>query len=82
MKIKVRVYPQAAKGKVVETGSLLKVYVTAAPERSKANKELLEVLAEYLKINPVRGLRSNGVKKSSLKIVRGKTSRDKTIEIL
>jgi len=43
---------------------------------------VLEVLAGYLKINPVRGLSSNGVKKSSLRIIRGKTSRDKTIEIL
>ena len=70
MKIKVRVYPRSNTEKVVESGSGLKVYLTAAPQRGKANKELLKVISSYLK-----------VKKSSLNLIRGKASRDKIIEV-
>ena len=46
----------------------LKVAVTAPPEKGKANRRLLAVLAETL-----------GVKKSQLKLVHGKTAPEKLI---
>ena len=70
MKIKVRVIPKAKKEGVEGFGDGLKVYVSAPALEGKANKRLLEVLASHL-----------GVKKSSLAIIKGKTSRNKVIEI-
>ncbi|MGB4058546.1 MAG: DUF167 domain-containing protein [Alphaproteobacteria bacterium] len=49
---------------------MLKASVTAAPDKGKANKALIELLAEYL-----------GVAKSTITIVRGETDRLKTLEI-
>jgi uncharacterized protein (TIGR00251 family) len=70
MKIKLRVIPRAKKERVEESASGLRVYVNQPAVEGKANKRLLEVLAAYLK-----------VRKSSLSIIKGKTSRDKIIEI-
>ena len=67
----VRVFTKSSRPRVdeVEDGSY-KVYVSSAPERGKANRELLTVLASHL-----------GVKKSEISIVRGEKSRDKLIRI-
>jgi len=48
----------------------LKIYVTAPPDKNKANDAMLELLAEHL-----------GVAKSSLTIIQGQTSRNKLIEV-
>lgn len=48
----------------------LAIYVTAAPDKNKANEALLRLLAQHL-----------GLPLSHLKIVRGHTSRNKLIEI-
>ncbi|RUM87332.1 MAG: hypothetical protein DSZ24_06440 [Thermodesulfatator sp.] len=42
----------------------------APPEKGKANKQLVEVLAKHF-----------GVKKSSVKILKGETSHNKVVEI-
>lgn len=52
-------------------GELYKVYVTAAPEKGKANKKMIELLAEYFKAS-----------KSQIKIIKGEISRNKIVEIL
>ncbi|MFH1049146.1 MAG: DUF167 domain-containing protein [Patescibacteria group bacterium] len=52
-------------------GELYKVYVTAAPEKGKANKKMIELLAEYFKVS-----------KSQIRIVKGEISRNKIVEIL
>ncbi|MFC1515117.1 DUF167 domain-containing protein [Candidatus Omnitrophota bacterium] len=70
MRITIRVIPRAKKERVEKSHNGLKVYVSQAPVDGKANKRLLEVLAAHLK-----------VKRSSLSIVKGTTSRDKIIEI-
>ncbi len=49
-------------------GTSLKVAVTAAPERGKANKAILKLLAKRLGVSP-----------SSLSIVAGETSRQKKV---
>lgn len=51
-------------------GGALKVAVTAPPEKGKANKALLAVLAEFL-----------GVSRRDVTIISGETSRDKRVEV-
>lgn len=71
MIIKIRVVPKAKKEKVESFSDGLKVYVSKPALKDQANKRLIEVLAEHLK-----------VRKSSLSIIKGHTSKDKLIEIL
>lgn len=52
-------------------GESYKIYVTAPPEDGKANKKVIELLAEYFK-----------VPKSQIRIVKGEISRNKIVEIL
>jgi uncharacterized protein (TIGR00251 family) len=71
MKIKVRVIPKSSQKMVQsELDGSLKVKLTAAPEKGKANKQLIEVLAEHYHIS-----------KSKIKILKGTTSKDKVLEI-
>jgi len=64
----VRVTPKSSQQKVVREGDLIRVYVRAAPADGEANKAVLEVLSKAL-----------GVPKTSLEVIRGHTSREKTI---
>jgi len=71
MKIEIKVIPSASRLKVERTGEgLIKVYVTSAPEKGKANKQVIDALCKFL-----------GKKKSRVRIVRGLTSRHKVVEI-
>ena len=70
MLLNVRVIPKAKHNKIVEEEGRLRVYLTAPPLEGKANKALIELLAEYYK-----------VKKNQIVIVRGQKSRDKVLEI-
>jgi len=66
-----KVQPRASKNEIGEVvGQELKLKVTAPPVDSAANRAVIEFLAEKL-----------GVSKSSLALVRGETSRHKTILI-
>lgn len=69
--IAVRVRPRSSK-KGVEgcIGDVLQVRLTAPPADGEANAQLLEILAEHF-----------GVRRSSLSILRGASSRDKVIAI-
>jgi uncharacterized protein len=66
----VKVIPNAKRNKIVAEQRRLKVYVTAPAVDGKANKVLIEILAEYLQ-----------VKKNKLTIIRGDKSREKVIQI-
>ena len=66
--IQIRVIPRAKKITVKKYGDGLKVYLTAAPIEGKANKALLEILAEHL-----------SVRKSQLTILKGKKAKSKLI---
>jgi uncharacterized protein (TIGR00251 family) len=69
--IKVRVRPRSGKREVAvaESGDLI-VSVLSPPEKGKANRELIELLAEHF------GLPASGVR-----IVRGGQSRLKRVEL-
>lgn len=75
MRINCHIIVYAKENKVEKQGNLFgsnsyKVYVTASPEDGKANKKVIELLADYFK-----------AAKSRVKIVKGETSRNKIIEI-
>lgn len=71
MKINVRVIPRAKQTKV-EFGAdgTLRVHTTAAPADGQANAAVVKLLAAHF-----------DVAKSRIKIIRGETGRNKTIEI-
>jgi hypothetical protein len=71
MKISIRVKPNAKENKVEKTGrNQFSVWVKAAAKEGKANKEVIEVLAEHFK-----------VPKSCISIITGLTSKRKIVEI-
>jgi len=71
MIVTVKVIPKARRNLIKREPKRLKVYVTAAPYKGKANKAVIELLAEYF-----------GVKFKNINIIKGETSSLKTIEIL
>ncbi|NQT95946.1 MAG: DUF167 domain-containing protein [Candidatus Omnitrophica bacterium] len=71
MKISVKVQPRASKDEVAENADgSLKVYLRTAPTDGRANKELIDTLAKHYR-----------VKKSDIRIITGKTSRNKIVEV-
>ena len=71
MKITVKAIPNAKKAEVKEQNGVLRVKIDLPPIDGKANKRLIEILAEYFSIP-----------KSRIKIIRGGSSKNKVIEIL
>lgn len=69
--LSIRTQPGSSKNRIVgEYGGRLKLAVTAAPEKGKANKAVIELLADTLRINA-----------SSIHIISGESSRDKRFVI-
>ncbi|MEM2935491.1 MAG: DUF167 domain-containing protein [Candidatus Thermoplasmatota archaeon] len=71
MIVKIKVIPNAGKNEIIQEGEILKVKVSSPPSKGKANKEVIELLANFF-----------GVKKNCVKIIKGANSREKIIEIL
>lgn len=70
MQLAIRVVPNAKKIKFVEEPGRLKIYLTAPATEGKANKLLLEALAEHF-----------NTKKNRISIIKGEKSRNKVVEI-
>jgi len=71
MYIKVRVIPRAKSSEIIELSkNRLKVKLVSPPEKNRANQELIAILAEYYR-----------VKKSAIKIKKGRHFREKLIEV-
>lgn len=76
MKISVKTIPNAKKTEIVNRNlslfgeETLKIKVSAPPVEGKANKALIEFLAEHFRVS-----------KSNVKILKGEKSREKIIEI-
>lgn len=68
--LQLRISPNASKNEIIRTEEILKVKITAQPIDGKANKALIELLSKSFKIP-----------KSSIEILKGETSKDKTILI-
>jgi uncharacterized protein (TIGR00251 family) len=66
-----RVQPNASRSEIAGLhGQRLKIRLQSPPQDGKANRELIRFLSKLLKIP-----------KSSLDLIRGQTSRDKTIRL-
>ena len=70
MLLNIKVIPNASKPRVCEEKDLIKVYVKSPPVDGRANKELIEVLAEHFNI-----------KKNQIEIIRGEKSNRKIVKI-
>ena len=70
MQINIRVTAHARQNKIVDDANgVLRVYTTSAATDGQANSSVIKMLAEHF-----------NVPKTSIKIVRGQTARDKAIE--
>jgi uncharacterized protein (TIGR00251 family) len=70
-RLRVRVTPGARRAEVVgRVGDAWKLRVPAAPERGRANDDVVELLAESLDVQP-----------RDVRIVAGRTTRDKVVEL-
>ncbi len=68
----VKVVPGSSKTAITETlGGMVKIKIAAAAEKGKANRCLVEFLAQQL-----------GVKKNSISIIKGKASPIKDVQVL
>ena len=71
-RIYVKVQVKAKKNEVKKIDDeCYKIFTTAIPENGKANKVIIDLLAEFLHIG-----------KTKIKIVRGTTSKEKIFEII
>lgn len=71
MRLKIKVKPKSRTTRVEKAADgSLKVWVKAAPEKGRANEEVIESLSEYLDIP-----------KSRISVASGHTSSQKTIDI-
>ena len=66
----IKVIPNSSKNELMNTETGLRLKITAPPVDNKANKFVVEFLSKRFK-----------VPKTSIKIIRGETSREKTIFI-
>jgi uncharacterized protein (TIGR00251 family) len=70
MKMNVKVIPGAKKQGIEKEDNGFKIYLKSKPEKGKANKELITLLADYFNIP-----------KNNVKILKGEFSRNKIIKI-
>lgn len=68
--ITLKISPNASKNEIIKSEEGLKVKITAQPIDGKANKALIEYLSKQFK-----------VPKTSIKILKGETSKEKTLLI-
>lgn len=68
--LETKIHPKASREKIVVSDESFDIYVKAPPDKGKANLAVLKSLSKFLDISS-----------SSLKIIKGNTSRNKTIFI-
>lgn len=66
--IKVKIVPNSSRNEIILEEEFVKIKVTAQPIENKANKALIEFLSKQFKIP-----------KTSIEILKGETSKEKTI---
>lgn len=64
----IKISPNAKKNEIIKTDTEVKIKITAQPIDGKANKALIEYLSKTFKIP-----------KTSISIIKGETSKEKTI---
>ncbi len=68
--LRLRISPNSSKNQVIVDGDIIKLKITAQPIEGKANKAVVEYLSKLLK-----------TPKSSIEILKGDTSKEKTLFI-
>ncbi len=68
VKVTFKISPNAKKNEIIKDNDGIKIKITAQPIDGKANKALIDFLSKNFKIP-----------KTSIKILKGETSKDKTI---
>lgn len=68
--VKLKISPNASKNEIIKTPDGVKIKITSQPIDGKANRCLVEFLSKQFKIP-----------KSSIEIIRGETSKEKTLLI-
>ena len=63
-----RIIPNSSKNDIIIEDDYIKIKITAQPIENMANKALIEFLSKYLKLP-----------KTNIEIIRGETSKDKTV---
>ena len=66
--VNIKISPNSSKNEIIKDGEIFKIKITAQPIERKANKALIEFLSKTFKIP-----------KTSIKILKGETSKEKTI---
>lgn len=66
--LKIRIVPNSSKNQFILSEEMIKLKITAQPIENKANKAVVEYLSKLFK-----------VPKTSIEIVKGDTSKDKTL---
>lgn len=66
--LRIRIAPNSAKNQLILSEDIIKLKITAQPIENKANKAVVEYLSKLFKIP-----------KTSINIVKGDTSKDKTL---
>lgn len=66
--VNIKIAPNAKKNEIIKEDEFVKIKITAQPIDGKANKALIEFLSKNFKIP-----------KTSIKILKGETSKEKTI---
>jgi len=66
--VRIKIVPNSSKNDIILEDEFIKVKVTAQPIENKANKALVEYLSKTFK-----------VPKTSIEIVKGETSKEKTL---
>jgi uncharacterized protein (TIGR00251 family) len=71
MKYTIKVIPKSSQTKIIEIkDDFLKIKLKAAPEKGKANAELIKFLSKHFK-----------TAKSNINIIKGETGKNKIVEI-
>lgn len=66
--VNIKISPNSKNNEIINDGKNIKIKITAQPIDGKANKALIEFLSKKFKLP-----------KSSIKIIKGETSKEKTI---
>lgn len=66
--VNIKISPNSKKNEIINEGEFVKIKITAQPIDGKANKAVIEFLSKNFKIP-----------KTSIKILKGETSKEKTI---
>ncbi|MCK5450548.1 MAG: DUF167 domain-containing protein [Candidatus Omnitrophica bacterium] len=70
MRLEIKVIPKSSREEIVEKNGIIKVYVKVPPDKGKANKAVIELIAEEY-----------NVKKGEVEIIKGQGCRNKVVEI-